>query len=306
VDYWDLTKLLFRRWYIAVPLLLVTFAAAGYIGSVVKPDYQLTSYVQLIPAVTTPDPTSTAPQNPWNQLGLDALSEAADYATLDQTFLNSLKDGGYSTNIVITFGEPPAGATIEVVATSQDQAEKSTEMTIDRFRATVAELQTSYGVRAQDLITVTRLDRGENLKRPGGKVKRAIIAVAGAGILISGGVTIALDFAMRRRRRRAETPADLPAYEGRSEPDYPAWPPGPGRGSQGGNRRRGTVPAPVRAEATRQAAAEERAREAPATDDTALIPSIPSDTTMVLSRPRPWPPADNGRNRGERPGDRGR
>ena len=204
MDFWDATKVLVRRWYIAVPLFLLTLGATGYTAVMVKADYVLTSYVQLIPPSTVPDKTAQhpGPSNPWNQLGLEALSNAANYATVDQTFLDSLGREGNSTNFKITVGDPAAGATIQVVAATRDQAVNTTDAVIKRYRDSAQRLQSQYGVQTADMITVQRLDQGENLKRPGGKVKRAIIAVFGTGVLLTCAMAIGIDAFFRRRRRR--------------------------------------------------------------------------------------------------------
>jgi hypothetical protein len=209
VDFWDATKVLFRRWYLALPLLLITLGVTAYTATAVKPDYVLTSYVQLVPPASIAEKTPTAasvPSNPWSQLGLEALSQAADYATLDQTFIDSLQAKGFSTNFKITVGDPVAGATIEVVAPSRKSAVDTTDAVIQRYRSSAEALQTRYSVRPNDMIIVLRLDQGENLKRPGGKVKRAIIAVFGAGILLMCAVTIGGDALLRRRRPAAAQP----------------------------------------------------------------------------------------------------
>lgn len=210
MDFWDATRVMIRRWYVAVPLLLLTFGATAYTATAVKPDFVLTSYVQLIPAPTTPDRTgqeSRVPSNPWTQLGLEALSQAANYATVDQTFLDTLHEGGYSTSFTITVGDPVAGATIEVVGNTRQQVVTTTDMVIKRYSDSAKALQAQYGVQPKEMISTQRLDQGENLKRPGGKVKRAILAVAGTGFLFAAAATIAFDAVVRRRRARAEAAA---------------------------------------------------------------------------------------------------
>lgn len=206
MDFWDATKVLFRRWYVTFPLLLLTIAGTAYTATQLKADYVLTSYVQLIPPQTAGDRIENPriPKNPWNDLGLEALSQAANYATTDKTFLDRLEAGGYSKNITITSGDPIAGATFEVIGKSREQAVQTTELVIKRYRESAQKLQAPYKLRSQDVITVQRLDQGENLERPGGKVKRAIIAVFGVGMLLTCAITIAVDALMRRRRQRRE------------------------------------------------------------------------------------------------------
>lgn len=220
MDFWDLTKLVFRRWYIAVPLLLLTFAATAWVGAAVKPDYKATGYVQLIPpAGATATAQAQELRNPWLGLGLGALNTAATYATIDQTFLTRLRDQGLSDNVVITDGYPAPIATFEVIAASLAQATQTMDMAISRFSDSVRQLQDDYGVQRAGLIVTRRLDQGKNLAQSGGKVKRALIAVAGAGLLVTVGITIGVDAAIRRRARRKALAAEAAEQE---PPEAPA------------------------------------------------------------------------------------
>jgi hypothetical protein len=211
VDFWDLTKLVFRRWYVAVPLLIITGLAAGYTANTVKPDYKATAYVQLIPP---PEASITVNvkslRNPWLDLGLGALNTAATYATVDKTFLNQLTASGMSDNVVITNGYPAPIATIEVIGSSQQIASETTDQVAQKFDAVVKSLQDDYAVQTPGRILTRRLDTGNNLEETGGKVKRALVAVAGAGFLLTAGITIAFDAVMRwrRRRRKGQEPED--------------------------------------------------------------------------------------------------
>ena len=302
MDFWDATKVLFRRWYISLPLLLLTIGATTYTTTAVKPDFVLTSYIQLIPPASAAErvQNSNVPGNPWNQLGLEALSQAANYATVDQTFLDTLKAGGYSTNFKITVGDPVAGATIEVIGKSRAEAVSTTDVVIKRYRDSAQRLQTQYNVRQQDMITVQRLDQGENLKQPGGKVKRAILAVAGTGLLLMAGATIAFDAIMRRRRR--------PDGEGVAGPDVDSQPI-----NANGSRRMfmrdldndtvrisaGMVERAVGGSGSlvERSSADRANAELAANGESAAAPVIPSDETIVLPLPRQWSADDKGGSR---------
>jgi hypothetical protein len=203
VDFWDLTKLVLRRWYVAVPLLVLTSLAAMYTTYNVKPDYKATAYVQLIPP---PEASITknikALRNPWLDLGLGALNTAATYATVDRQFLNQLKTRGMSDNVVITNGYPAPIATIEVIGSSKEMAMGTADDVVQRFTDVVKSLQDDYAVQSPGRILTRRLDTGNNLEETGGKVKRALVAVAGAGALMTAGLTIGFDALARRRTRR--------------------------------------------------------------------------------------------------------
>jgi hypothetical protein len=67
-------------------------------------------------------------------------------------------------------------------------------------------LQTDDRVSDADAIRTRRLDQGTNVKESNSKVKRALVAVAGAGLMLTAAVTIGLDAWLRRRRRPADPP----------------------------------------------------------------------------------------------------
>ncbi|XVU29470.1 hypothetical protein ACQPZJ_21070 [Actinoplanes sp. CA-054009] len=209
MDFWDLTKLMIRRWYVSVTLLLVTIAATGYAATEIKPDYAITSYVQLIPPTVASDPNKViSVQNPWLALGLSSLSNAATVATQDQTFLDALKKKDETASFEITISDKNPVAIIAVVAPTLEEAQSATTEVTTQYEKSVVSLQKQYNVKKADMITAYRLDKGENLKRPGGKVKRAVVVIFAIGILFTGGVTILIDSILRRRKRRKNGDAD--------------------------------------------------------------------------------------------------
>ena len=212
--------LIFRRWKVALPLLLVAIGATVWVGMMAKPDYTMTAYVQLIPArvAATDDPSNAQLRNPWNQLGLATLGQASIYATQDKVFVESLKAGGHTDTFTLTMNQPNPIIMVEVVASTPGDARATTELVIGRLRNSAEVLQKQAGAQAPDIIPVQRLDQGQNLEPSNGKVKRALAAVAAAGLLMTAGGTIAFDALARRRSRRREerkraesTPQDAPA-----------------------------------------------------------------------------------------------
>ncbi len=206
MDFWDLTVVIFRRWKISLPLLVVTIGVTAWVGLTAKPDYTMTSYVQFIPARIGPteDALAAAARNPWNQLGLATLGQASIYATQDQGFLDSLKKNHHTDNFTLTMTYPNPIVTVEVVGKNPADARETTEMVITRLRASALSLQRQSGVLDKDVIPTQRLDQGQNLVPNGGKVKRALAAVGAAGILLTAGGTVGFDALLRRRARRRE------------------------------------------------------------------------------------------------------
>src|SRR5688572_12993419 len=69
VDLWDLTRLLARRWYFALPMLLVSLASVVVISQTVPPGYSATGHRLMIPPSnrTAADVVGRV-QNPWEEL----------------------------------------------------------------------------------------------------------------------------------------------------------------------------------------------------------------------------------------------
>jgi capsular polysaccharide biosynthesis protein len=214
LDFWDLTKLLVRRWQVALPLLLLSAVATVLTVDRVRPDYVATAYVQLVPPVLkseTPDAPKPDQRNPWLGLGLQTLGNAAIVTVLDQTVVDHLKATGYSDTFTVTMGTTTPLVTIDVVGRSERQARDTAEQLVQKFTQSVASLQTAYGVTSADSITARRLDLGTNIKVSDSNVKRALVAVAGAGLLFTAASTVGLDVWLRRRGRRRRDPAPVPA-----------------------------------------------------------------------------------------------
>jgi hypothetical protein len=207
LDFWDLTVIIFRRWKVSLPLLLLAVGATAFVAVTAKPDYTMTSYVQLIPARVAPtdNPANAALRNPWNQLGVYTLGQAAIYATQDHEFLESLEAAKHTDNFTLTMTQPNPIVTVEVVGSTRADARATTELVIARLRGLVQSLQTGAGVQDKDIIATHRLDGGQNLEAAAGKVKRAVAAVAVAGLLVMAGGALGFDaFARRRARKRQE------------------------------------------------------------------------------------------------------
>jgi capsular polysaccharide biosynthesis protein len=204
LDFWDLTKVIFRRWQIALPMLLLTAGMTFAAVSVVQPDYVATAYVQLVPPVpqTKPGQASADQRNPWLGQGLETLGNAAIITVLDQSVVDGFKAAGLSDSYTMEMGSSSPMLKIEVVGKTRKQAEDTTNQVVARFSASITSLQTAYGVATPDLITTRRLDLGTNVEKSDGNVKRALIAVAVAGLLLTAGLTVGLDAWLRSRSRR--------------------------------------------------------------------------------------------------------
>jgi capsular polysaccharide biosynthesis protein len=204
VDFWDLTKLLFRRWKISLPLLLISIGATAWVASTMKPDYSATGHVQMVPPVVTPD---TADQlgharNPWADLGPDALGEAVMITVRRDDVLKSLDRKGLSDTFTVTMDGRSPIITIEVVAKTPAQATGTVVEIAKLLDQAVVDQQATRRTPKNESITTLTLDAGDNVERVTSKLKRALIVVAGVGLLLTAAITIGIDALLRNRARR--------------------------------------------------------------------------------------------------------
>ncbi|SCL34171.1 hypothetical protein GA0070624_4921 [Micromonospora rhizosphaerae] len=205
MDFWDLTKLLVRRWKIVSPMLVLSAAFAVLTITQVKPDYVGTAYVQLVPPVigqTKPGEATAEQRNPWIGLGLETIGNAAIVTVTDRSVAKRMKALGYSDSYTLTMGSTSPMVSFEIIGKSEAQASATAEQLVERFSQSVANLQSAYSVAPSDAITTRRLDLGTNVVQSNSKVKRAFIAVVGAGLLLSAAGTVGIDALLRRRQRR--------------------------------------------------------------------------------------------------------
>ncbi len=206
MDFWDLTRVLVRRWMIVLPMVALSGLAVLTVGQA-KPEYIATAYVQLVPPVfvktkawqATPDQ-----RNPWIGLGLKTIGNAAIVAVTDGSAVDQLDAAGYSDSFTITMGENSPLVTFEIVGKSQQQALQTAAQLVERFTQSMAALQSEYGVAPADSITGRRLDLGTNVTDSDSKGTRALIAAGGAAVLMTAAVTVGLDAWLRKRRRRRD------------------------------------------------------------------------------------------------------
>lgn len=202
MDLWDVTKLLARRWYISVPLLVVTLASALWIGVTTDPDYKDTSHVTLLPPTVRRDPAAGTTQsvNPWTVETLIAavitrLNSKAQHDALEAEGLSPI----WETDTDLRFHEL---ISIEVTARTEEQARATTKRLQEIATEEVVRQQDRYNLKPGEEITTIPFDTGENVVPSRSKVIRALVVVVGVGGILTVATVIALDALLRWRARR--------------------------------------------------------------------------------------------------------
>ena len=224
MDFWDLTKLLVRRWYVSLPLMLSALAGTALLVVNIEPDHILTTYVVLVPPPgATEETAALQATNPWLSLG-SALAESAKLSIEGEDVVDGLKDQGLSDTYTVTVNPFSPIIDLEIVGDSPSQATSTANRLISLLDHNVQDLQETQGAQP-GTFTVVRQLPGIKLEESDSKVKRAAVAVGAAGLLLACALTIMIDALVRRRNRRRTTRAAPAArrYVGRQP--VPAAPP---------------------------------------------------------------------------------
>jgi hypothetical protein len=204
LDFWDLTKLIFRHWRVSLPVLLVTLVLTILTMLHVKPYYVSTAYLQLVPPIAESVPAGDpqpARRNPWLSQSLPTVGNAALITVQDLTYAHQLKAGGYSDKYTVQLGGSNPLVIFTVTGKSRTQARDTADVVVARYEQSLTELQTSYGVAPADMIEAQRLDTGVNITLSSGRVKRAFILVIAGGLFIAIAAVVTADRLGRRRSR---------------------------------------------------------------------------------------------------------
>jgi hypothetical protein len=232
MDFWDLVKVMWRRWYVTAPMLLLTAGAAGWIATSVGPEYQATGHVTVVPPAVQRQPESgqASRVNPWNE---EALADAARIRLEGKPLRDELAAAGHSGQWAVEITGRLPVISIEVVASTPEQALSTMHMLQAVVEEEVHGRQAELNLEEGAEYTTVRYDQGESIETTNSRLRRALVAVLGAGMILTTGVVIGFDAVARWRRSRspaakAEEPrrrylySNLPAgANGRPAPEFP-------------------------------------------------------------------------------------
>ncbi len=203
VDFWDMTKVLFRRWYFALPVMVLLGIIGFAATRSVAPDYTAVGHVTLIPPAGSTDSEGNAVpiRNPWYDLGYEALSNAAMLDVTSKAAIEQLVDEGLSDSIAIEI-QMYTVFDIEVVASSPEQATATVRRVMQMIEDAVAARQQAMGVTPTDVVGTLALDDGSNVETKTSKITRVAVVAMGVVVLLTVGSTLGFDAFLRRRAAR--------------------------------------------------------------------------------------------------------
>jgi capsular polysaccharide biosynthesis protein len=202
MDFADVAKLLWRRWYLTAPLLLLTVAAMVWMALVVKPDYKAVGNVTLLPPRETTQAAigTTQEVNPWEP---SALAEATLIRLQSKALADSLDADGYRGEWTVTTLDTDAPIiSIEVVSPTEEQARAALAALVTVVQEEVSTKQEAYKLSDGEKITTLPLEKADSVEKVTTKLKRALVVVFGVGLILTIGVAVLVDAVLRRRARR--------------------------------------------------------------------------------------------------------
>lgn len=206
MDLLDLLKLMFRRWYVTVPVLLGTVAGALALGNSIQPEYKTSAAVLLVPPTTAtagPAPgASPQPGNPWLRVGENAMAQAVQISVSSHDYRRRVATAGGTAPYEVGLVNRSSILTIDVTATSTASALATVTAVTRLIKDEVAARQAGYRPRPGEQITTEILDPGLNVTQSRSNVFRAQIVVGAVGLLVAAVLAVVTDALLRRRKLR--------------------------------------------------------------------------------------------------------
>ncbi|MEV4621275.1 hypothetical protein AB0J74_21535 [Asanoa sp. NPDC049573] len=203
MDLLDLLKLVVRRWYVAVPVVIVTLAAAVALGSAIQPEYKTAATVILVPPTTSQAPTANgatpAPGNPWLRIGETAMAQAVQISASSGESRQKVVAAGGDSAYEITLVTRSSIMTVEISSDTSAKALATVEAVTKLISEEVVAQQAKYKPKAGEEISTQVLDAGLNVTPSRSNVLRAQIVVLAIGLLFMAAAVVAYDAIARRK-----------------------------------------------------------------------------------------------------------
>jgi hypothetical protein len=210
VDVWRIMSTAIRRWYIFLPLVLLS----GYLASTVNissPEYTATG-VEIAVPTTAAAATDAADPTSGNPYGNSDVATGAIIATVgsDGTRTQLAANGLSSDYKLVSDGTTLV--TITVNASSADQAVATGRELFTRSRDALAGLQRQAQVAPQRMLTVQVVTDFNSVTHKVSSKIQSLIALGAVGIVVAFILTVVIDdlLILARRRKSAEF-GDQPA-----------------------------------------------------------------------------------------------
>ena len=221
MDIWEIFKLVGRRWYLGVPMLVLTIVATGWALTTIKPDYSSEGTIILVPPadktpLTNSELTST---NTWVELGEDVMAQAVTISVQTKDTRDQIGKDGFITTYTVTSLDRSNLITIDATGPTPGLAQGTVQRVQRQIANEVEQKQAVFHPKAGRSITTQVLDNGDTVNTVSSKVKRAAVIIIGVGLLLTVAVTIVGDLLLKRRAREKSGRARGAGSSGGPQPD---------------------------------------------------------------------------------------
>ncbi|MGH3716723.1 MAG: hypothetical protein ACRDT4_25180 [Micromonosporaceae bacterium] len=207
MDMWDIVRVMWRRWYVVVPLLLVVMGTTLSAGAFIHPEYTSTASVLLVPPADRPESLKPGEKgNPWLDVGPVAMAEAVSIAVQSKSSRDTVAADGVEALYEVGVLPRSSIVLIEVSATSPQQARAGATRVIALIEDEVDRRQAPYQPKPTHQISTQVLDPGDNVVASQTGLRRGQAMILFAGMLLTAGLAIAVDAVLRRQRPRDRQP----------------------------------------------------------------------------------------------------
>ncbi len=200
MDFWELLKVLARRWYVVVPVVLVSLVAAVLTSGRVDPTYQASGAVVLM----APSDRTLSSSNAFLALGLATAAEALAIASQDERTRTLVKEaGGAPTYSVASTRRSPI-LMIRAEGETPEQAVDTVGLLVNVVTRQLTERQDAVVAPRSSRINLQKLN-SELVAAPVYKgAQRVKILVIGGGLALAALAALLLEGLAVMRRRKSE------------------------------------------------------------------------------------------------------
>lgn len=222
---WDLVRVLRRRWYVAIPGLLITIIAAGLTVQLYPPSFQATGSVLLISPSTTggTGPDANQRSNPYLNFGAplgataDVVSAAVDSDRTVQRLRTQGATGTYQVALNPTSSAPLMS--VEATAGTSTEATATLNAVISEISSQLGDIQDAAGSPRNQYIRAQTVTVSPKALPVHGSLIRALAVIGLVGLLGSCGGAVIVEGISRGRGRKQQNAPALPDNEAAVETD---------------------------------------------------------------------------------------
>jgi len=228
MDLAEVVRVIRARWYVLLPLLLLTMALAVGVDKSIPTKYQSTSSISLLSSQSATSGTTALPgtNNPFLNFN-SSLNDTADFlvrrlGSVDAT--NDLASRGVTEtfSIVLAAGAQGPFITLAVTGTNREHVLTSMNTLIEYTEQELVTVQQQAGIKSVDMIRSTLMTPPAPPSAQTKTKTQDVLGVGIGGLVVTFLATFLADnvITSRRRRSRASRPgATQPGTQGRGGSD---------------------------------------------------------------------------------------